>query len=169
MSSLREKAWIIITFALALFVITGVIVLIIRLSINQPREITLTDSKPVQYGWKIYVDGAVKSPGCYALKEDDTFISIINISGLTSEADTNSIKLYIPKNIETNQPQKVSLNRADAWLIAALPGIGIDKAKAIVDYRHENGPYSRIEDLLKIKGIGKTTIDNIRQLVTLTE
>jgi competence protein ComEA len=169
MSNIKGKAWIIITFALALFVITGSVVLIVRLSTNQPREITLTESNPVQYGWKIYVDGAVKSPGCYALSENDTFITIINTSGLTDEADTNSIKLYIPKNVDTNEPQKVSLNRADAWLIAALPGIGNEKAKAIVEFRNQNGPYSRIEDLLKVKGIGKTIIDNIRQLVTLTE
>ena len=37
----------------------------------------------------------------------------------------------------------------------ALPGIGKSKAQAIVAYREEQGPFSSVDDLVNVKGIGK--------------
>jgi competence protein ComEA len=169
MSNIKEKAWLIISSVLVLSIITGIIVFFIRSTPNQAREITVVDIKTNQSGWNVYIEGAVKSPGGYTLNEDDTVINLIAASGLSPEANTNAIKIYVPRNDEINRPQKVSLNRADAWLIAALPGLGTEKAKSIVDYRAKNGPFNKIEELLNIKGIGKTIVENIRDLVTLTE
>ncbi len=66
-------------------------------------------------------------------------------------------------------PQKVDVNRAEAWLLAALPGIGEGRAKAIVDYRQKHGPYRDINELLKVPGIGDTIFEGIRQLITVNE
>jgi len=41
-----------------------------------------------------------------------------------------------------------------SWVLEALPEIGEVTAQAIVDYRSENGSFRRIEDLLKVSGIG---------------
>lgn len=53
----------------------------------------------------------------------------------------------------------VDLNTADAKTLAALDGIGPQKAQAIIAYRQEHGPFKSVDDLLKVKGIGKKTLD----------
>lgn len=57
----------------------------------------------------------------------------------------------------------VNLNTADAaTLTRELKGIGATKAKAIVDYREEHGPFSSVDELLEVKGIGSATLEKIR-------
>ncbi|MEC7469509.1 MAG: ComEA family DNA-binding protein [Pseudomonadota bacterium] len=49
----------------------------------------------------------------------------------------------------------VNLNAANVEQLMALPGIGKSKAQAIVAYREEQGPFSSVDDLINVKGIGK--------------
>ncbi|EJM01471.1 competence protein ComEA-like protein with helix-hairpin-helix repeat region [Pseudomonas sp. GM102] len=59
---------------------------------------------------------------------------------------------------------KVDLNGADApTLQRELSGIGEAKAKAIVAYRESNGPFSSVDELLEVKGIGKAILDKNRE------
>lgn len=62
---------------------------------------------------------------------------------------------------------KISLNRATERELVELPGIGASLAAAIVSDRERNGPYRRVEDLLRVRGIGNATLDRIRERVTL--
>ncbi|WP_260955209.1 ComEA family DNA-binding protein [Pseudomonas citri] len=58
---------------------------------------------------------------------------------------------------------KVDLNEADAaTLQRELAGVGKAKADAIVAYRETNGPFSSVEELLEVKGIGKAILDRNR-------
>ena len=53
----------------------------------------------------------------------------------------------------------VNVNSADAESIAAeLKGVGLSKAKAIVEYRKKHGPFRSAEDLTLVKGIGERTL-----------
>ena len=61
----------------------------------------------------------------------------------------------------------VDVNTADAETISAeLKGVGLTKAKAIVEYREKHGPFRSADDLSLVKGIGERTVelnrDNIR-------
>ena len=61
----------------------------------------------------------------------------------------------------------VDINSADAETIAAeLNGIGLAKAKEIVEYRNKYGPFKSAKDLSLVKGVGEKTVernlDNIR-------
>jgi len=54
----------------------------------------------------------------------------------------------------------VDINTADAETISAeLKGIGLVKAKAIVDYREKHGPFRSADDLSLVKGIGERTVE----------
>jgi len=54
----------------------------------------------------------------------------------------------------------VNINTADAETIAAeLKGVGLNKAKAIVEYRRKHGPFRSPEDLSLVKGIGERTVE----------
>ena len=70
----------------------------------------------------------------------------------------------------TPEQQRININLASAELMAcALPGIGEMKAQAIVDYRNQNGPFHRADELMKVTGIGSVTYQGIRDLVTVGE
>lgn len=54
----------------------------------------------------------------------------------------------------------VDINTADAETISTeLNGIGMAKAKAIVEYREKYGPFKKPGDLSLVKGIGERTIE----------
>lgn len=62
---------------------------------------------------------------------------------------------------------KVPLNEAPVEQLQTLPGIGPTKAKAIVAYRDEHGPFTAVEELLAVKGIGEKTLEGLKDAVTI--
>ena len=52
---------------------------------------------------------------------------------------------------------------------AAMTGVGLKKARAIVAYRDENGPFASIEDLVRVRGIGAATLDSNRGRLSVTD
>jgi competence protein ComEA len=62
---------------------------------------------------------------------------------------------------------QVNLNMATESELDALKGVGPVKAKAIVDYRTKNGPFKSVDDLEKVPGFGKKTVDALRAEVTV--
>ncbi|MDR2099722.1 MAG: helix-hairpin-helix domain-containing protein [Campylobacteraceae bacterium] len=58
---------------------------------------------------------------------------------------------------------KIDINSADAKTLASINGIGDKKAEAIVEYREKNGKFNKIEDVLKVKGIGDKLLEVIKQ------
>ena len=56
---------------------------------------------------------------------------------------------------------KVDMNSADLRQIMLLPGLGEKTAQAIIDDRKTRGPFAKIEDLDRVKGIGPATIERI--------
>jgi competence protein ComEA len=61
----------------------------------------------------------------------------------------------------------VNVNSATNAELETLPGIGEVIAQAIVDHRTENGPFTSVEQLVDVSGIGDATLENIRELVTV--
>jgi len=169
MSSHLEKYWLIIVGFLLVSLIAGGIILTIKQSSHKPVEISLSQGAPLQYDGDIYIGGAVANPGLYPLREGDTIESLIQTAGLVPDADTSKIKIYVPKTGELSKPQRIDLNRAETWLLDTLPGIGPGRAQAIIDYRSQNGPFRRIEDLLNVEGIGESTLDRMRDFITVED
>lgn len=63
---------------------------------------------------------------------------------------------------------RVNINGADAeTLQKGLAGIGSAKAAAIVAYRDENGPFTSIDELIEVKGIGKAILDKNRDKLSI--
>ncbi len=163
-----DKFWTLIIALLIVVIAVGGIVTWSRYSRSQPIEISLAPRPQLQ--GEIYVDGAVTNPGSYPFKADDSLGAIIRDAGGTTDgADPGHFKLYVPRSEEGPQPQKVNLNRAEAWLLQALPGIGETRAQAIIDYRRKNGPFRNTNELLKVEGIGAATYERIKDLVTVAD
>ena len=158
------KYWTPVIILLIVIIVIGSLVIWSRYSRSQPIEISLSAPQGLQ--GEIYIGGTVNNPGFYPLKAGDTVDDIIRAAGgTTAEADTSQLKLYIPRTGEEELPQKVDLNRAEAWLLQALPGIGEVRAQAIIDYRQQNGGFRHTNELIKVEGIGTTTYERIENLI----
>ena len=59
-------------------------------------------------------------------------------------------------------PARLDLNAASEHELMLLPGIGPTKARAIVDYRKEHGPFKSLEELDNVRGIGPDTLEGLR-------
>ena len=66
--------------------------------------------------------------------------------------------------------EPIDINSADASVLAAsINGIGPARAQAIVAFREANGPFTSIDDLVLVKGIGSATVDKNRAKLTTTK
>lgn len=61
----------------------------------------------------------------------------------------------------------IDLNTASVDTLETLPGIGPARAQDIVDYREQNGPFVSVEQVMEVSGIGPSTYETIRELVTV--
>ncbi|MFC0557990.1 helix-hairpin-helix domain-containing protein [Halalkalibacter alkalisediminis] len=133
------------------------------------------------------IKGAVTRPGVYELKHGDRVYHAIDLAGgVLNEADEHRLNLaqliqdemviYVPLQGEevlnfqsttgtTSQDGKVAINRVDALALEQLPGIGPAKAAAIINYRDEHGPFTDINDLLNVSGIGPKSIGILEELM----
>ena len=61
----------------------------------------------------------------------------------------------------------VNINTATLEELCALPGIGESLARRVIEYREENGPFARIEDITRVSGIGSGILDGLRDKITV--
>lgn len=119
---------------------------------------------------RIYIGGAVNTPGYYSLLEGDTLNDlIIAAGGITNNGNADIIELYIPYLDGDQESQKIDLNRAQSWLLQALPGIGPSKAQNIIDYRNQNGPFNNTLEITRVEGIGMATYEQIKHLIMVSD
>ncbi len=79
-----------------------------------------------------------------------------------------SLSLHAAEVATASQLQVVNINTADAETLAQkLDGIGQNRALAIVQYRNSNGPFFTVDDLLEVRGVGQSILDNNRDRITL--
>ena len=61
----------------------------------------------------------------------------------------------------------LDLNTATKELLMTLPGVGEVLAQRILDYRTVHGPFSSVEELNQVEGIGDGKLDKIREYITI--
>lgn len=133
----------------------------------------------------VYIDGAINKPGMYKMKENDRIKHLIDqAGGLTQEADnsklnlalklTDEMKVHIyrvgetsnTENITDKNSSKININTADISELMKITGVGETKAKQIIEYR-EKHRFNKIEDILKVNGIGKKTFEKIKDEISV--
>jgi competence protein ComEA len=167
--SRADRFYLFITVFLLVAAVAGGVMLAVQHNRNQSLEIILSQTELPEHSGDIYMNGAVANPGVYPWQESDTLQTLLLSACVEPDADLSRIEINIPRESEGQSPQKIDINRAEPWLLEALPGIGEVTAQAIVDYRTENGTFREIEDLLKVSGIGPATFEKIRDFVTVSD
>jgi len=104
-------------------------------------------------------------------------VAIIVIGGIVAwqkYRPPHPVEISLPPPPELNSevnpaelPQKIDINRAEAWLLEALPGIGETKAQAIIAYRQQNGGFKHIIEITEVDGIGPAIYEEIKDLITI--
>lgn len=137
----------------------------------------------------VYISGGVARPDVYRLPADARIKDVVLAAGgFAEDADTDHINLAdhitdaqhidIPRQGATDNPAKtdkrppqtpslLDINTASTTELEALDGIGAALAQRIVEYRTEQGPFQKIEDLRNIKGISSKLFDTIAPLITV--
>ena len=67
----------------------------------------------------------------------------------------------------TTMSPLINLNSATSDQLDTLPGVGPSTAKAIISYRNRKGPFSKVDDLLNVPGIGPAKVGALRDQVTV--
>ena len=173
-----------------LAIIAGLVVLISALFVMRgssqevvaaPAPLEITDI--ALQTLMVDVAGAVVNPGVYSLPLNSRVVEAIKAAGgLKKGADTSDInqarilkdgeQIYVyPAATEfsrsTGTPVRkngpIMINRATAKDFESLDGIGPVLASRIVAYRKSNGPFTAVEDLLKVQGIGQSKFAQFKE------
>ncbi len=178
-----------VLIAASLAAVLAAVALLARQDDNAPISITSPTSQAAPSQVRVFVNGAVASPGVYTLAPDSRITDALDAAGgATGEADLTGVNLalrlrdedeyYFPKVGEAppqgsvlGQGQTgglIDLNLAPPELLETLPGIGPVLAGAIVTYREDVRPFQSIEEVQQVPKIGPVTYENIRTLVTVS-
>jgi len=99
--------------------------------------------------------------------EDGQQLEISN--GATAEASTpfnSPFRVLSTPGSNSSTTDLININTADLTMLESLPDIGPTTAQKIIDYRNLHGPFTNIQDIMNVSGIGPATFDQIQDLIT---
>jgi competence protein ComEA len=150
--------------------------------VNNPEELEHAETAMIT----VHLVGAVAGPGVYHLPAGSRVYELLEVGGgLTDEADAEGLnqarplfdgeQVYVgtrgkaagfeaPASL---QEGKININRSTVKELMTLPGIGVVKAKQIVEYRDKNGFFTDPRELMDVSGIGEKTYSSLADLITI--
>jgi competence protein ComEA len=174
------KTWQLIIIGILIGLFLGGVIYIV--ASPHPKG-TITFIAPTQSDKvTVSITGQVKAPGVYSLPIGSRINdALIAAGGSLESADLTGVPLAqlledeesitIPtreeeqnQSISTSQG-KINLNTATLDQLESLPGVGEEKAKAIIDFREIHGKFSSIEDLLAVSGFGPSIFNSIKDKI----
>ncbi len=97
-----------------------------------------------------------------------SLIALAVTSAASFAGNAPAEKQPMPKvKTQTHKAQMINLNTADLNQLRLLKGVGASKALAIFEHRKKHGNFKSLDDVLKVKGIGKTFLESNRGKIAL--
>jgi competence protein ComEA len=131
------------------------------------------------------VDDAVKAAGGFSYQADPDSVNL-------AQPLEDGVQVYVPRKGETvtverrvgsvsssgvsvrgsaerTEPPagKININTASAEQLESLPGVGPATARAILEYRKQNGGFQSVDELIEVRGIGPKKLEQIRPYVVV--
>lgn len=145
---------------------------------------------------RVHVTGAVKNAGVYDLPAGSILKDALAAAGGAIDSATidklnlaaklnDGQQIVIGETVTAAQPstsnqqqatssqplaasnQLVNINTATLDQLQTLPKVGAVTAQRIIEYRTKNGPFTRVEDIQKVSGIGDATYATLAPLITV--
>ena len=144
---------------------------------------------------KVYVCGAVQRPDVYEISADSRIVDAVSAAGgfaidaypeamNLAETVSDGSRIYVPTKEEvdalavvysdtgsgsgdtkSDSTDRVNINTATLEELTTLPGIGDTRARAIIDYREQNGAFGNIEDIMQVTGIKEKSFSKIKDSI----
>lgn len=174
----------------------GVIFLVTRTPVGEPVELLPPPEPPpviVHVAGEVAAPGVYSLPAGSRVQDaigaaggslPDAGLDNLNLATLLEDGQ----RLWVPSAVPTPEPETsggersqtvelptgtpssqnpININTASAAELESLPKIGPVIAQAIIDYRQANGPFSAIEEIIEVKGIGPAIFEAIKELITV--
>lgn len=104
---------------------------------------------PLEDGSKVYI------PTIEEVKNyEESCEEYVTVAGACTTSDSDGAKA-------------ININTAGESALTTLSGIGETRAKAIIAYREENGPFKKIEDIKNVSGIGDASFEKLKDYITV--
>lgn len=187
-----NKQWLWLAGFIVVGVLLGVGVLFLVTRPPRGEPITLLPP-PTASPITVYVSGSVTNAGMYSLPAGSRVNDAIQAAGgFSDQANTSGINLAkiledgeqievpdlndalgnngnsSPISPDVNLTAAViNINTATLEELDTLPGIGPITAQDIIDYRKANGPFSSIEAIMDVPGIGQAKFDKIKDFISV--
>ncbi len=93
------------------------------------------------------------------------FLVLVTVAGMGLCWGLLAETLQRPAVIEFSSPENSypRINEASAGRLEEIPGIGLKRAKRIVEFRRRHGPIRKMQDVRRVKGVGSETVELLRQ------
>jgi competence protein ComEA len=109
-------------------------------------------------------------PSLPRLLRYSTFAAVLSCSALSAVLPATAVAQEQQPQAQVVVEDKVNINTANAEMLAlALDGVGMTRALDIVAYREEHGEFKTVDELERVRGIGKATLERNRHKILLKD
>jgi competence protein ComEA len=173
-----ERTWV---AAATVVVLAGGALLVWPANGSTPPAFEVVAGHRPESSLTVHVSGAVARPGLVSLPggariadaivaaggaRPDALLTSMNLAAPVAHGQQLVVPSIGPAGSSAVQADgRVAINTAEAGALEALPGVGPVLAQRIVEHRERNGPFSVIEDLLDVPGIGEAKLAALREMV----
>lgn len=175
-------------------IIIGIVVTVIGLFVLSGVQSTVQNNTPPIGNNSNYTDhegqevqvsitGEINHPGTYSIGTENTLGDLIFMAGgTTSKADSSAYnesilisthtsfyippKAVLPNQCVEEEILKININTASKDELIEV-GFNSTQATSLIAYRVENGDFYALEDIMKVKGIGESTFNKVKNKICL--
>ncbi|MHC1736998.1 MAG: ComEA family DNA-binding protein [Ignavibacteriaceae bacterium] len=129
------------------------------------------------YAYTLYEDTVLNKSEKFDYSIPDSIFLSKNLNNVTNSEknlayneevlDFSKTDFNFTKKVTIKTGEKVNINTAGKNELMKLPGIGEKTADKIIDFRKQNGKFSRAEELMDVKGIGIKKFEKIKELIII--